>query len=97
MLCRNPWSRVGPRPGLGHNWALSGTGWSWTPSNTRLNDPNTWGECDAVALGVKETPDLDEVTVALYLVLDGVRFHPVTQLNDPITWGECDAVALGVE
>jgi hypothetical protein len=90
MGCRNPWSRVGPRPGRGHNCPLSGTGWSWIPSRNKSNDPNTWGECDAVTLGVEKASDLDKVTVLLCLVLNA-------RLNDPNTWGECYAVGLGVK
>ena len=36
---------------------------------------HTWSEGNAVALGVEESANLDEVAVALNLVLDGVGLH----------------------
>ncbi len=56
----------------------------------------TWREGDAVALRVQESADLNEIALALYLILDGVGFHQVgvvpVRLQDPL---DAFVVALG--
>ena len=48
----------------------------------------TWREGDAIALGIEESPDLNEIALALYLILDGVGLHEVgvvpVRLQDPL-------------
>ena len=48
----------------------------------------TWREGDAVALRIEEAADLNEIALALYLVLDGVGLHEVgvvpVRLQDPL-------------